>query len=187
MPDRYPARGLLGVFVLLVAMLTDPIPAMVGDSLPLEGLDGQRLEASSLEQGVTLLVVWASWSPRCRDVVSRLHRLAETWSDQAAVGSVVFQESPEQIEDFLAGKRLTTPVYFDRSGKFSKHHAVTTLPMLLVFRDGERIFRGRLSANPDPTIERALASSSEDARTGSTVPSGTVPSSTVPSSTSAGA
>ncbi len=172
MLERCPARrrGLLLTAVALatVGLLlgTAPISAAVGDRLPLEGLYGERLEASDLEQGVTLLVVWTSWSPRCRDIGSRINRLAETWSQRADVGSIVFQETPEQILEFLADEHLDAPVYFDRSGKFSKQVAVTTLPMLLIFQDGQLIFRGKLSANPDPVIERALASSSEDTRSG---------------------
>lgn len=127
------------------------------DRLALPGVDHPPLTVSDLEHGTTLLVVWASWSPRCRDVAARIDRLAETWSDQARVASVVFQEDPEVIREVILRSRLNTPVYLDLTGDFSQHHAVTTLPMLLIFRAGELVFRGKLSANPDAVIERIIA------------------------------
>ena len=125
--------------------------------LVLPGLDREGLTADDLEKGTTLLVVWASWSPRCRGIAARIDRLAETWSDRARVASVAFQEEADTVRKAIGRGRHLAPVYLDLSGDFSKRHEVTTLPMLLVFRGGELAFRGRLSADPDTVIERALA------------------------------
>ncbi len=80
------------------------------------------------------------------------------------MASVVFQEPAEKIREVVRANGLHAPVYLDLSGDFSKQYAVTTLPMLLIFRDGELAFRGKLGASPDPVIERALEdqSSSRD-------------------------
>lgn len=128
------------------------------DRLTLLALDGEPLSPADLGQGNALLVVWASWSPRCRDVGARIARLAVTWSDQARVASVVFQEEAETAREALGDRSTAAPVYLDLTGDFSKQHAVTTLPMLLIFRDGELAFRGKLAANPDAVIERILDS-----------------------------
>ena len=69
---------------------------------------------------------------------------------------MVFQEDAEAVRETVGRRGLESPVYLDLSGDFSKQHAVTTLPMLLIFRDGELVFRGKLAANPDPVIERVL-------------------------------
>ena len=142
----------------MLLALPRPVPAATGDLIPLEGPGGAPYEALDLTRGATILVVWASWSPRCRDVGPRIDRLADTWSGTARIASVVFQETPEEVREHLAGGKLRSPVYIDSSGDFSQQHAVTTLPMLLIFRDGELAFRGRLSADPDPVIERVLGS-----------------------------
>lgn len=132
------------------------------DRVTLIGLESGQLSEADLEEGVTILVVWASWSPRCRDVAARIQALAASWSGRARVASVVFQEDPETVRRFLDdhnldGDNLAAPVYIDTSGAFSKKHAVATLPSLLVFADGKTAFRGKLPADPDPIIERALA------------------------------
>jgi len=145
-----PVLGLL----LLLTVLRDPSAA--ADRITLPGLDGDRLSEAELEVGRSILVVWASWSPRCRDIAPRLDALAGSWSAQARVASVVFQEEPETVRSFLGGHRLRSRVYLDRTGAFSKKHAVTSLPGLLIFRDGRVVFRGKLPPDPDPVIGRAL-------------------------------
>lgn len=144
----------LRVAVLLLPLLL--APGAAGQRIVLPGLDGGRLTSADLARGTTILVVWASWSPRCRDVVPRVNAVADKWSGRARVATVVFQEEAEAVRKFLAGKKLKVPVYLDASGSFSKEHAVTTLPGLLIIKDGRDALRGKLPANPDPVIERAL-------------------------------
>ncbi len=132
----------------------DDVPRLDQPSLP--GLDRAPLTEADLEHGTTLLVVWATWSPRCRGVAARIDRLAEVWGGAARVASVVFQEDAESIRETVGRSGLDAAVYLDLSGDFSRRHAVTTLPMLLIFRDGELAFRGKLAASPDAVIERIL-------------------------------
>lgn len=150
------ARSLLPA-LLLVASLGAPGELAAADGPELPGLDGGRLGSAELERGAVIVVFWASWSPRCRDVVPRLGELARSWSSKARVVSVVFQEEPAAVRRFLAGKSPAVPVYLDRDGSFAKKHAIATLPGLLILKNGEAVYRGKLPVSPDPVIERALA------------------------------
>lgn len=136
--------------------LTAAGAGLAAEGLTLPGLEGGKLEAAELEQGPVIVVVWASWSPRCREVVPRVNALVRKWSSRARVVTVVFQEKGDTVREFLAGKGLRAPVYLDSSGAFAKKYAVTTLPGLLIFHRGQADFRGQLPVNPDPVIERAL-------------------------------
>ena len=155
-----PVPALAGILALLLTGIAAPMLAQheapASTRLALPGLDREPLTAADLERGATLIVVWASWSPRCRNIGDQIDRLAKTWSDRARVASVVFQEPAEKIREVVAATGPQAPVYLDLSGDFSKQHAVTTLPMLLIFRDGALAFRGKLGASPDPVIERVL-------------------------------
>ena len=151
MPPRYRLPA-----VLILSLLVTSGGLGAADRVSLPGLDGGQLTSADLAAGPVILVVWASWSPRCRDVVPRINALARAWSPRARVVTVVFQEDAEAVREFLAGKDLRAPVYLDSSGSFSKKHAITTLPGLLIFNDGEADFRGKLPVNPDPVIERTL-------------------------------
>lgn len=122
----------------------------------LPGLGGGELTDSELARGTHVLVVWASWSPRCRDIVERANAIQARWGDRARVATIDFQEDPAEVERFLRGKGLKVPVYLDRDGEFSKSMAITWLPGLLVYRDGAVRHQGRLPADPDSVLADAL-------------------------------
>jgi len=147
------AAVLFGIAVLL-AVAADA--ARVPANLRLAGLEGGALTSSDLERGTHVLVVWASWSPRCRDIVGRVNALAGRWSSGARVATIDFQEDPETVSRFLRGQGLRVPVYLDRDGEASKSLAVTALPGLVVSRDGEILYQGRLPADPDALLEDLL-------------------------------
>jgi thiol-disulfide isomerase/thioredoxin len=154
-PRRAFGAGLAIALVCALLAVAGRADAAAGD-VRLPGLGGGQLTSADLDQGVTLVVVWASWSPRCRDIVERVDALASGWSARARVVTVDFQEEPADVERFLAGKSMRAPVYLDRDGEFSKAHAVATLPGLIVFRDGEARYQGKLPADPDSVISDAL-------------------------------
>lgn len=142
--------------VLSAALVALPGGAAADDDEGLPGLDGGRLTQADLAKGDTIIVVWASWSPRSRDIGSRVEALAARWGKRARVITVNFQEDAEKARAFARKQRLSVPVYLDVEATFAKRHAVTSLPFLLVLSEGETAFAGRLSADPDTTIERAL-------------------------------
>lgn len=118
----------------------------------LRGLGGEELRDADLGQGTTIIVVWASWSPRGRDVVDRVNALSGRWGRQARVITVNFQEDRPTVEGFLAGKGLGSPVFLDTDGAFAKRYAVTNLPGLLVIQNGDVAFRGKLPDDPDGVL-----------------------------------
>ena len=147
---------LAGIALAALGLALRARPAVGQSSATLPGLRGGSLSASDLGRGNHVLVVWASWSPRCRDIVPRVNEIASRFGGRASVVTVNFQEEPAAIEAFLSGKSLSVPVYLDRGGDFSKAHAVTTLPGLIVFRDGEVRFQGRLEGDALGQIEPLL-------------------------------
>ncbi len=105
-----------------------------------------------------VLVTWASWSPRCRDIVPTVNAIVARWDRRARVVTVNFQEEPAAVQAFLRSQdqKLRAPVFLDRSGDFSKKHAITYLPGLLIVRDGVTAFNGRLPRDWDAIIGGAL-------------------------------
>ncbi len=130
-------------------------PALAQDA-GLPGLEGGRLTEESLAEGDTIVVVWASWSPRSRNIGPRIAALAASWGKRARVITVNFQESAERARTFAREQKIEVPIYLDGDAAFAKRFAVTSLPFLLVLRDGEPAFAGKLPADPGPVIERAL-------------------------------
>lgn len=118
----------------------------------LSGLGGEELREGDLAGGATIVVVWASWSPRGRDIVDRVNALSSRWGGRARVVTVNFQEDRATVESFLSGQRMAVPVFLDTDGAFSKKYSVTTLPGLLVFKDGDAAYRGKLPDDPNSVI-----------------------------------
>jgi thiol-disulfide isomerase/thioredoxin len=124
--------------------------------LVLPGLAGGALSEADFQEGTTIVIVWASWSPRSRDIVDRVNEIEARWGKQARVVTIDFQEDRGVVEGFLKGKNLAVPVYLDSRGAFSKKHSVTTLPGILIYADGELAHRGRLPSDANALIGRIL-------------------------------
>ena len=146
-------------FALALALLAGfagPLAPASAQGPVLQGLGGERLSEADLAQGATIFIVWASWSPRSRDVVPRINQVAQRWGGKARVVTVNFQEDRGAVESFLAGKGMGSTVFLDADGAFSKKYAVATLPGLLIVKDGRVAYRGKLPDDPDRVIAEIL-------------------------------
>jgi thiol-disulfide isomerase/thioredoxin len=146
---KAPPLGLLMLVLALVGVFTAPAIGQQPEGLLT--LDGQRVAAEALE-GDAIVVFFASWSPRCRDVVERATDLEKEWGKRARVFLVAFQESEEDVRAFLAGVEPEVEVLRDVDGSFSKRHGITTLPSLLVLEGGATVFRGRLTTDAQSVL-----------------------------------
>jgi thiol-disulfide isomerase/thioredoxin len=155
-PLRRSALPVLPMLSLLLAALLLAAAPAVAQGVRLHGLKGEQLAESDLSQGTSIIVVWASWSPRSRDIVERVNPIAQRWGGRARVMTVNFQEEPSAVQGFLAGKSLAVPVFLDSDGAFAKKYAVATLPGLLIVKDGAAVYRGKLPDDPDKVIVELL-------------------------------
>ena len=146
----------LALALALLAGFAGQLAPVSAQGSVLQGLGGERLSEADLAQGTTIFIVWASWSPRSRDVVPRINQVAQRWGGKARVVTVNFQEDRGAVESFLAGKGMGTTVFLDADGAFSKKYAVATLPGLLVVKDGRVAYRGKLPDDPDRVIAEIL-------------------------------
>jgi hypothetical protein len=145
-------RWLAAGSLLLLAVLAGP-PTRAADGWRLSCLDNEApLTDADLSRGTTIVVVWATWSPRSSDVVQRTNGLVKRWGASARVAMVDFQEEQAEVEAFLEGKGALAPVCLDPDGAFSKRYQMATLPGLLVVRDGQVAYRGKLPDDPDKVI-----------------------------------
>lgn len=145
--------AVLAFAALAVSFLV--VPASAQD-VRLSCLQGESLSEADLARGATVVVVWASWSPRSRDIVERVNPLASRWGGRARVVTVNFQEDRQTVAAFLAGKSLAAPVCLDLDGSFSKKYNVANLPGLLVVKDGQVVYRGKLPDDPDRVLADLL-------------------------------
>jgi thiol-disulfide isomerase/thioredoxin len=148
-------RPALAAVILALLLPALAIPAHAQDA-GLSCLGGAHLSDGDLARGTTIAVIWASWSPRSRGIAERVGPLASRWGSRARVVTVNFQEDRQAVEKFLAGKNLGAPVCLDSDGTFSRKYNVATLPGLLVVKDGQVAYRGKLPDDPDRVIADLL-------------------------------
>ena len=150
-------RWIRGLAALSMGVVLATAPALADEeTFRLAALDGSAaLQPADVESGAVILVFWAGWSPRCRDIVERTNAIADEWGGRARVVTVNFQEESDAVRDFLDGK-MKVKTYLDSDGAFSKQHTMTSLPGLLIYDDGEVAFRGKLPADPSGLIAQTL-------------------------------
>ncbi|HEY2739202.1 MAG TPA: TlpA disulfide reductase family protein [Thermoanaerobaculia bacterium] len=146
----------LPLTLLVLACLLAAGSAVAQDTRLQSLQGGEHLADSDMAKGTIIVVFWTSWSPHSRDIVARVNPLARRWSGKARVVTVNFQEERQAVESFLAGKGLTVSVFLDGDGAFAKKYSMATLPGLLIVRDGQTLYKGRLPDDPDRVISEYL-------------------------------
>ncbi|HEY2295580.1 MAG TPA: hypothetical protein VGM86_33160 [Thermoanaerobaculia bacterium] len=151
------SRVRLGAAVLTLALpALAALPALVrAEVVDLTCLGGGRLTDADLGHGTAIVVLWASWSPRSRGIAERVGALASRWGGRARVVTVNFQEDGAVVERFV-GKGLGAPVCLDPEGTFSHNYKVATLPGLVVLKDGQVVYSGKMPDDPDAVIAPAV-------------------------------
>jgi thiol-disulfide isomerase/thioredoxin len=150
--DLSPLSRRLALSVSLIAVLLCLAVAAGAQEVHLDGLGGERLTDGDLTRGTTIIVFWTSWSPHSRDIVARVNPLSQRWGGKARVVTVNFQEERQAVEGFLSGKGLAVPVFLDNDGAFTRKYTMATLPGLLIIRDGQVVYKGRMPDDPDRVI-----------------------------------
>jgi len=145
---------LLFLFVLVVASAS--IALAQQPEITLDGLDGGKLHEAELLKQTSLVVVWASWSPHCRQIPEQVAALKREWGGKARVVTVDFEEGARTVREFLANRPMRAPVFLDSDGAFSKKYGVTSLPGLVVFKDGKPVYRGRYPDDPKTVLSPIL-------------------------------
>jgi thiol-disulfide isomerase/thioredoxin len=141
------------VTVVAVALTLLALPASSrADDISLACLGGTHLSDADLARGYTVVVVWASWSPRSHDIAGRVNGLAGRWGSRFRVVSLSFQEDREAVERFVKGKSFGAPICLDPDGTFARKYNVATLPGLVVIKDGQVAYRGKLSDDADQVL-----------------------------------
>jgi thiol-disulfide isomerase/thioredoxin len=129
----------------------------------LTALDGSAVSSADLKGHVTVLDFWATW---CGPCVASLPLIDQLHTDMADKGVNVYAvnsaEPKEDVEKFIASKKLTLPVLLDSDGATGNKYMANAIPETVVIgKDGvvKKVFIG-FSGDEDPlhkAIEAELA------------------------------
>ena len=118
----------------------------------LREMRGGNLQAAGISDQDVIVIVWASWSPRCRDIVDRVNAVQQRWAGKARVVAMSFNEDRADVETFLGGKDLRAAVVLDQGGEFAKSHGITSLPGVVLLRGGKVVHAGKLPDDVDALL-----------------------------------
>lgn len=114
-----------------------PAPDLVGETY-----DGKQMDLADLKGKVVLVNFWASWCPPCVKEIPSMNRLLDKYQAQGLeIFSVDFQQTPEEIAEFVAKVPTDYPILLDLDGKLSKNWGVFSFPTTFVMdKNGDLIY-----------------------------------------------
>ena len=123
----------------------------VGDSIPprtLKALDREDIALPAAE-GLTVLVFWATWSPRSEPALAMWQEYQEEYREHGvavitanADHQHMEAEDFEKVNAFLAEKGISLPTYVDQDLEHFNEIGVIVLPTTLFLRpDGQLVYK----------------------------------------------
>ena len=120
-----------------VETVLDPCPeqpdrAAAGErtlpALAFDCLGGGRLDLGRAPGTPTVLNLWGSWCPPCREEMPVLQSFAEEAGDRVRVLSVISKDGVPQADSFAADAGVTFPGAFDGEGRLMAELGINALP-----------------------------------------------------------
>ncbi|UCF31412.1 MAG: redoxin domain-containing protein [bacterium] len=148
---------IIGFFLLVLAggVSSDPAEAdrgiEVGEKIPQRVIRTRTMDEVSVpsEEGLTVLVFWATWSPRSQPALEAWNQFARDYSDHnitvlAANADHQHMEAADiaKVDAFLADHEIDLPAYIDDNLVHFNEIGVIVLPTTLFFEpDGTLVYK----------------------------------------------
>jgi cytochrome c biogenesis protein CcmG, thiol:disulfide interchange protein DsbE len=97
-------------------------------ALDLDCPGGGALDLARAPGVPTLVNLWGSWCPPCREEMPVLQQLSQAAGDQLRVVGVISKDGQPQAESFAADAGVTFPSAFDGEGKLMAGLGIKALP-----------------------------------------------------------
>ena len=164
---RHAARAVVLAFSLAVSAARVhaqdglKIGATVPVGLPLETLDGQKVDLGRYIGGVPVVVeFWAAWCGNCRQLAPQLAAAAKRHGDKLRIVTIAvsFNETVDVVKKHLATHPLAGEVFYDRTGETSeKFDAPGTSYIVILDKAGKVVYTGMgASQQLDAAIRKAM-------------------------------
>lgn len=106
-------------------------PAAGAQTLPdlaFDCLGGGSLDLGLAPGVPTLVNLWGSWCPPCREELPVLQEFADVAGERVRVVSVISKDGIPQADSFAADAGVTVPAAFDGEGKLMADLGINVLP-----------------------------------------------------------
>lgn len=118
-------------------LIPTPTPSPAPD-FQLADADGAVSTLQQYRGKVVLLNFWASWCPPCIEELPSMNQIHQRYQSKGLeIIALNFQESPEQITEFMQKVAIDFPVLFDQDGGVAHQWNVFSMPTsFLIDRQG---------------------------------------------------
>jgi len=98
----------------------------------------QKIDLASLLHGWTLLNIWATWCPPCKEEMPSLELLQQTLSGKLNIIAVSVDDSLDAVKDFIALNHPKFKILWDEEKTFSLKFGIKKYPeTFLIAPDGQ--------------------------------------------------
>lgn len=99
--------------------------------------EGNKISLSNFRGNNILLVFWATWCGYCKKELPDLKNFVEKYGDEIIVLTLVNQESPEVIQEYIEQEKINFSVIIDGSGEIWNSYLVRGTPShFLIDKEG---------------------------------------------------
>ena len=112
-----------------------PVSASVGSAAPdfeLQDLDDQTFALSEMRGKIVVLNFWATWCEPCKLEMPFFEQLHNSGQSDMEIWGVNFDESPQQVENFVEEFNLSFPILLDPGGVVQDLYRVRGYPTTYV-------------------------------------------------------
>lgn len=122
-------------------------PAKAVKAAATDGGDILELDAAGLNDYLaanagrpTLVMLWATWCPSCKQQIPELEQLEKTHGDKVNIIALSVDENRKALERYLEKKPMALTVAWGDQ-QIARDHNVEAIPTLLIFdKSGKKIF-----------------------------------------------
>jgi thiol-disulfide isomerase/thioredoxin len=138
------------IISIIVVFLMFTLQANAQKKIPnisVKNLDGSSLNMDEItkEKGVKIISFWATWCVPCINELDAISEVYDDWKDETNVELIAIAtddaRTKRRIKPLINGKGWEYKVLLDENQDLQRSLNITTIPHVIVIKDGEIVFR----------------------------------------------
>lgn len=133
------------LLLLLVSFLSfsqDNVPNT--DLTTLDGKTTNLMEASSKNEGLTIVSLWATWCVPCLKELDAISEVYEDWQDETNVSliavSVDDSRTVKRVKPLINGKAWDYEILLDTNNDLKRALNAATVPLTILIKEGKIVY-----------------------------------------------
>lgn len=124
----------------------------------LDTLEGKTVTLSKNGGKPSLVNLWASWCPPCKEEMPHLQKAYEEYGDQVNFHMVnlTSQDSRDKMVEYVKGEEFTFPVLLDPKGEVGEQYMAFSIPQTYIVDEQGQVIRKITGAMTEEQLEEIM-------------------------------